>query len=51
MSDCKGFASLHISDATEDSEVFGKLETGRLRIESPMPLLKTLNCDGPSVEL
>jgi hypothetical protein len=26
MSDCKGFANLHVTDATEDFEVFGKPE-------------------------
>jgi hypothetical protein len=51
MSDCKGFARLHVIDATEDFEIFGKLETGRLPIELPIPLLKTLNGEAPTVEL
>jgi hypothetical protein len=51
MSDSKGFATLHITDATEDFEIFDKLQTGRLPIESPIPLLKTLNGEGPRVEL
>jgi hypothetical protein len=29
MSDFKGFAGLHITDATEEFEFYGKLETGR----------------------
>jgi hypothetical protein len=39
MSDYKGLANLHITDATKGFEVFGKLEAGRLPIESPIPWL------------